>query len=117
MRVESWWCGIKVRDQIREREWSRWVDSLQPGHTNHIWEITGHFHTHWFGRVGIGCGGVGGSGVAQIHLVKERIGEARAAELLALYHSQVQTNRAQLHKFLIRELGALATNAAGPPGR
>jgi hypothetical protein len=109
-RDEAWWCGIKVRDQIHEGEASAWVDQLHPNHTNHLWGISSHSHKDWFAGTMIGCGGVGASGVANIHYLKSQVGEARATELLHLYHFQVQTNRAGLAEFLRLELATLVTN-------
>jgi hypothetical protein len=56
-----------------------------------------------------GSGGVGAGGVAQIHLLRTRLGEARARYFLDKYHSQLRTDPGSLRQFLKTEFDSLFT--------
>jgi len=93
-RFESWRCGVKFRDQVRETQWSAWVGGMHPNHTNHIWGTSSTTLSGWgFGPKTIGCGGIGDGGVAQIHYLRTQLGESRARALLDKYHDQLRVDR------------------------
>jgi hypothetical protein len=113
-RTEVWWLGLKIKDSLVENEASRWVDSIHPNHTIHVWATSSHFRKGWFNRGVIGCGGLGGC-VANLHQFCKDLDKVKAQELLNLYHSQVQTNRANLREFLVTQFNppsATNTNAS-----
>jgi len=105
---EVWRLGIKTSDDIAENDSSAWVDSIRPGHTQHVWTVTSTDRRNWFGPGPAGTGG--GNVVAEIYLARNQIGEAKARELLAKYHATSEVGWASARDFLLSELLPLLTN-------
>ena len=99
-RSEVWRFGVKVLDRVHETEWSAWVDGIHPSHTNHLWGTSSTMRKGWGLTWSAGSGGVGAGGVAQIHLLRTQLGEARARDFLDKYHSQLRTDPGSLRQFL-----------------
>lgn len=107
-RYQAWFCGIKIKDRVQETAGSHWVDHIYPDHTNHIWCWSGTEHKRWgLGRPSIGCGGLGAGVIAQIYYLRSEFGEDCAREVLQRYHSELGSDRAQLHQWLKREFQRL----------
>lgn len=89
LRDEKWVCGAKVRDTITTNEYSDWVDSFVSKEHDHDWLISTRFtRSDWFGIESLGCGGI--PTIAEIHRMRERIGEDSAKRLIIEYHKLVR---------------------------
>lgn len=102
--------GIKVSDRITQYDWSTWVDSFHPDHTQHIWSVTSTQQRPWFGAASMGDGGV--AGVAGIYAARDRIGDAEARKLLARYHVAIESDRQAARAFLFNQVEPLLTNTS-----
>jgi hypothetical protein len=105
---ETWRLGIKTWDKVVERESSAWVDTIHPDHSQHIWGWTSTYHRRWFGRNSVGCGGI--DTVGQLFSVRDKIGDAKARELLARYHEIVHLGMSDKRDFILNEINPLLTN-------
>lgn len=102
-RSETWRCAVKVFNRVQETEWSAWVDGIHPTHTNHTWGTSSTMRKGWGITWAVGCGGVGAGGVAQIHILRTQLGEARDRGFLDKYHSQLKTDSGSLRQWLLTE--------------
>ncbi len=105
---EVWRLGIKTSDKIIESDWSAWVDSIQPAHTQHVWALASSSRRKWGGTARMGD--YEGNVVVELYASRKQIGEAKARELLAKYHASSEVGWAKARDFWVNELSPLLTN-------
>jgi hypothetical protein len=108
---ECWFCGrerhrtkrlgFTIKDEIRENEYSRWVDGIHPAHSVHTWRhISSQRKEGWFGYV---LCADGWSNLYLIHKTRASRGEAVARDLLKEYHDLRESGDAKkLNAFMQR---------------
>jgi hypothetical protein len=109
--VEQRWLGVNLPRHVDENECSRWVRSLHPGHSIHIWSTSSIMRKDWgFAGTTVGCA-TGAGGLMVLHDFRSQLGEERARELLARYHSELKGEPDSFRRFVRTDLNTLLTNA------
>lgn len=93
------WLGIRLKDSVRENDISRWMDALNPGHTEHEWAYASSTgRSRFFGKVRTGDGGF--PILKRLYLLRDALGADQVKQYLERYTDALHLGRDERYEAL-----------------